>query len=194
MTSSGASFTIPVVPEPVNTDADSYYWSTAVKDAANQLAVALADHDDAIALLQPAYAGLYVDDNEVEITGIDTSPSQLSVASATVGPQYRMVSNLTTSTLDVQIPGVYQVGFNFSFSGTPSTEFDMHIYKNAVKTGIGIHRVIGTGGDVGAASCSAHIECDSGDTLSVYISADGASKAITPVDGQFNATLIHHKE
>ena len=198
MTSSGVSFVIPVVPEPVDTDADSYFWSTAVKDGVNQLSTAVGDHDDRLDTIElettPAYGMLYIDDNSVALTGLDTTPVQFSNASSIIGPSYRMTSNRTATTLDIEANGVYDVGLNIAFSGSPNIEFGMYLYKNGVSTDIGLHRLLGATGDVGSASCRGLIDCESGNTLSVYVFADTSGKEITAVDAQFCATLIHGKE
>jgi len=89
--------------------------------------------------------------------------------------------------------GVYRIGFSSSFSGTLSTTFDIEIKKNNGATGfpnLHITRKLGTGGDVGDTTCSGLIALTEGDTLEVWIKADGASKAFVAHDLNLNINCI----
>jgi len=190
---------LPIVPEPDFEDDSLYYWATPVKDSVNRVQSSVDSLASAISSVnaanRAAYGMLYMDDNTVAQGTIDTTPVQLSATSFLIGPTRNLTSNRTDAQLEISLAGVYDVNLGISFSGSASVGFLIYIYKNGVSTDIGFHRVIGTGGDIGVASCKGYVECASGDSLALYVAADsGSGREITAEDLQFCAHLIDIKE
>jgi len=95
-----------------------------------------------------------------------------------------VVIDPAAGTIWVPSAGLYQVFMSLSFSGSASIIVSTHLYVNGSASSEGFHRALG-GGDVGSASFMAIEDEGAGTTFEVKVAADGASKEITPVDGQF---------
>jgi hypothetical protein len=94
------------------------------------------------------------------------------------------VDSTTDNDLTATVAGIYYAKLEASFSGTASKTFLCEIYKNASATGFSFTRKLGTGGDVGSASCSGIISLAANDTVSAYHSSTDGGTAFTLVDGQ----------
>ena len=180
MPTSATTFKVPVVPEPTFEDADHYYWSTSVKDSLTQLSTVVSSLDEENA---GTYGMIYTQNGSTPQTGIGGTP-ELLTGFATDG----LASGTTPSAADDKITvskaGVYLVLAQISFSGTVTTEFNLHIHKTGTTTNFGTHRVLGTGGDVGSCSTMGIVSLAAGDDVSIYVNSDGSSDSITVVDGQ----------
>lgn len=187
MVASGNSFVIPVVPEPVDEDADSYYWSTTVKDALSQVSVALSDHDTAI--YRTAYGSITVNDAGTPQTGIDTTPVKIT-GFDTNGPSLRCTPDHTTDQIAVGLAGTYLVSFQLSFSGSGAATFNVHAYVNGATTNIGFHRKMGSTGDTGSASAVGLVTLDAGAVITLYGAADASGKSATLIDAQLVVILL----
>jgi len=95
-------------------------------------------------------------------------------------------------TIDANADGEYVTHFDCTFSGTGSTEFDFHIRKNGLEVnGAGASkRKLGTGGDVGSMSMAGDLTLAEGDTVTVWIKADGSSKDFILSDGRLSIKRI----
>ena len=95
-----------------------------------------------------------------------------------------VVCDPTAGRITVPSAGVWMVACTLSFSGSASIIVKTHLRVNGVDSKEGFHRALG-GGDVGSAAFMAIEEENAGSYFEVWVKADGASKQITPVDGQF---------
>lgn len=78
--------------------------------------------------------------------------------------------------------GIYRIFFDMMFSGSVSSVFKAYVFKNNGTTqlvNVGIHRAIGTGGDIGATAASGLASLDVGDTIELWVSSTGDNKSIT---------------
>lgn len=115
-----------------------------------------------------------------KVTGFDTDGLEANMT----------VDSTTGNDITADVAGTYWVFAQISFSGTGSREFHIQPYLDGASTGIEGHRKLGTGGDVGSASCAGLIAMAQGEALSLYHwSSDGGS-AFTADDGQLVAFRI----
>lgn len=136
------------------------------------------------------YGMIYVNDGATAQSGIGTSDVKVT-GFTTNGPSKGNVTpDVASDEIDVSETGDYECALNMSFSGTANTEFSAHIAINGVLTAIGLHRKLGTGGDSGSAACSGLLAITSGESISAYIRADGASKEITLIDAQLTVKRV----
>ncbi len=131
------------------------------------------------------YGGLYIQDGSTAQTGITTEAVKMTgwagnLAASGVTPDY--ANNQVT----VGSTGIYLVWVQLSFSGSLNTEFQAHLRVNGDEQVEGMHRKLGTGGDVGSASFIALKSLTADDVLTIYVESDaGGGASFTPTDAQF---------
>jgi hypothetical protein len=107
----------------------------------------------------------------VKVTGWTANGS----SSANVVPDY------TANEITINSAGTYELSYCCSFSGTANTTFHMAAATDDVASEAdgALERKIGAGGDVGSASFCGEATVTAGQTISVYVKADGGGKNIT---------------
>lgn len=137
----------------------------------------------------PVVAELYVTDNSGG-TPETYGTSYIKCAQfTTVGDTARMTA--AGDSLTCQVPGTYAISANISFSGTVSATFYVEIRKNsAAIAGARFVRKLGTGGDVGNASCQAVTTLVAGDDISIHVKADDAAKDFLIHEGNLRAMIL----
>lgn len=127
-----------------------------------------------------------------------------STAQSSIGTGFTPVTGFTTNGADagisadaandritLDVAGVYQVGFQVSFSGSASTLFTFSASLDGTEeTQCSCARALGTGGDTGSCSFVGLITATAGQQLTVEVKADGSSKSITPAEMQLVAKLV----
>ena len=131
----------------------------------------------------PKQYGVLLHSDSSTAQNIDTTPVALVWESvyAEVGG---VVCDAAAGRITVPSKGLWSVHLSISFSGSASIVVQCHLRVNGVESQEGFHRALG-GGDVGSASFMAIEDEGAGAYFEVFVEADGASKQITPVDGQF---------
>ncbi|GAF92242.1 unnamed protein product [marine sediment metagenome] len=82
--------------------------------------------------------------------------------------------------------GDYYVSAFVAFSGTQSKTFVVEIYADGVASGIRLNRKLGTGGDVGSASCGGVLALSALDVVTLYQHSSDGGTAFTMTDGSLN--------
>jgi len=95
-----------------------------------------------------------------------------------------------TDGITVADTGDYYITAFVSFSGTVNKTFHVEVYKGATGTGIALTRKLGTGGDVGSASCGGVVALTASDVVSLYHASTDGGSAFTMVDGQLNVLRL----
>jgi hypothetical protein len=119
----------------------------------------------------------------VKFTGFNTTEGSN-------GPSNGYTPDKTGSDITIDLDGVVLITCGFAFSGTGNTEFEVYCYKNGVDTGLGFHRKLGTGGDVGSAGFTGILSVSASDYLELYIETPAGSASMTAENVQFCATQI----
>jgi len=102
-------------------------------------------------------------------------------------------SNCTNAAASDQITvanaGKYIAHLEASFSGTLSAQMKLRFAVNGTTVAKSeTTRKLGTGGDVGSASCHCILDLSASDIVTVYVASDGSSDSFVLVDS--NLTLI----
>ena len=123
---------------------------------------------------------LYTHDGSTAQTGVGTSFVKVT-GFASEGDAEGIIISAANDQATVPADGVYDIDFWVSFSGTMLVTFIFSIHVNGLDVGeIGLERKLGTGGDVGSASCGGSLALSEDDVITVYIKADDAGKSFTP--------------
>ena len=81
--------------------------------------------------------------------------------------------------ISVSRGGSYMVSLQCSFSGSSNAEYTVAVYVGgSATTGLQFVRKLGTGGDVGSASCMGIVPISAGQDVEIYAKADAGSKDI----------------
>ena len=118
---------------------------------------------------------------------VDGTPRQIA-AWNTNGLSEDCVADHTTDDITIATAGVYEVNLTASFSGSASKTYVVEIYKNGLTTGFAFERKLGTGGDVGSASCNGLVSCIATDTIEAWQSSTDGGSAMTLSEAQL---LVH---
>ena len=86
--------------------------------------------------------------------------------------------------------GDYYVSAFVSFSGTNSKTYVVEIYVDGVASNIQFTRKLGTGGDVGSASCGGILTLAAADIVTLYHSSTDGGSAFTVADAQLNVIRL----
>lgn len=138
-----------------------------------------------------AYGGIGAADFYDRVSGIGTDASQITAWNFNM-PTKNMTSDYANGYVTVAVDGVYKVDFTSAFSGTPNTTFQMHLFVNGSEnTFVGLHRKLGTGGDVGSAAYSSLVTLASGDTVTASVDVvSGSGTFIGVIDALFSLQLV----
>jgi hypothetical protein len=103
----------------------------------------------------------------------------------------------TSGKVTAAVDGVYDVTFHISFSGSLGKTIDLEIFKEIISDSpqissaeYEIERKLGTGGDVGSASCGGLIELSAGDSVMVYVYSSDGGTSITVHHAQLKVVQI----
>lgn len=148
------------------------------------------DIRDMLVSLMGVYGGIKIVDGITAQSGITPTPETLTGWEVN-SPSNGVSPDYSTGQITVDHDGVYLVTAQVSFSGTLNTTFTVHVRIDGVEQDEGLHRKMGTGGDVGSASLMAIISLSEGNVLTLYVQSDaGGGASMTPVDAQFMITRI----
>jgi hypothetical protein len=147
------------------------------------------DLRDFVVTILGGYTSIKTVDGTTAQTGISTAPTLLTQWD-TNGISDRLTPDHTTDSITVDIDGVYDIDCFVSFAGSGTTTFEIHLRVDGVEQDEGMHRKIGTGGDVGSAGFGGQVSLTAGQVLTAWIEADGSSKSVTVADGQFKVKQI----
>lgn len=165
-------------PPPTITDPATIDYFRQIADAINQQTAP-----------DPSYGGFYEEEGTPELA-IGTAPVLYNRWSSKETGTPDVVANNSTGIINVYSWGTYKVGFQSSFTASANQVIDFYVYLNGANTDVGCHRSSSAGG-IGSASISPFaFSINSGDSISIYVNAEQASKKITNVDGQFNVWRI----
>jgi hypothetical protein len=135
-------------------------------------------------------AMLYVHDASGSIT-VNETPVKITSFASVVGDSDWITPSASDDKITINEPGMYFIFLQCSFSGTASTQYDMHVYLNGAHTNqLHSHRAIGAGNDVGSASCGGLVALSAGDYLELYVGASADSKDFTLKHGQLVVSKI----
>lgn len=138
----------------------------------------------------PAYGTMSVQGNASAEATTDATPRPIALWDTDGLASNMTVDSTTDNDITAGLGGKYLVNLDVSFSGTASKTFAVEIYKNGAATGFSLIRKLGTGGDVGSASCHGMVTLAAGDTLTTYQSSTDGGTAFTLVDGQLTAYRV----
>ena len=136
------------------------------------------------------YGEIYVQGNS---TGQTTNASAGTFDKVTQFDSNGVSRNCTNTAASDQITvanaGKYIAHLEASFSGTLSAEIKLRFAINGTTVAKSESaRKLGTGGDVGSASCHCILDLSASDVVTVYVASDGSSDSFVLVDS--NLTLI----
>jgi len=137
------------------------------------------------------YASIYTSGGSTSQT-MGTSAAKLTLW-ASNGEADNASADATNNEIEVGAAGDgdYLVIGQFSFSGAVSTTFTIKAAVNGVEDdAVACERKLGTGGDVGSCSFAGIITLADGDLVSVYVTADAASKSFTLQEGSLTIRRI----
>lgn len=152
--------------------------------------ISAQDVRDFLVTVMGGYASLKTIDGSTAQTGIGTTPVLFTQWDTNGDFNGLLPDHITGNDITIDIAGVYHLNCAVSFAGSGSTTFELHLYINGTEADEGLHRKIGTGGDIGSASFSGIVPLAALDVLTVYIEADGTNKEVTVADGQFVVNQI----
>ena len=151
--------------------------------------IQIADAINLIKAPDPSYGGMFEEEDTPELA-IGTTPVIFNRFSSLLTGTEDISTNTVSGIITVGSWGTYDIAFSSSFTGSANIELNMYVYQSGTKTNIGSHRgtTAQTAGNMGIAPTMLSIT--SGDTLAVYVNADGDGKVITNIDGQFTIRRI----
>jgi len=120
-----------------------------------------------------------------------TAASKCTLFNASGEAQNVTTDPATNDRITIIVPGVYEVRYSFSFSGTGGREFTMKVYKNGASTFIQAIRKLGSAGDIGCGMVKELLDLAAGDYLEMYIAANLASSSYDLGFASLGASLIH---
>lgn len=128
----------------------------------------------------PCFASIYVTDGAVAQTPDQNVATKLT-AFTTNGLSCNCTADAANDRIAITIKGTYLVMLEASFSGDASSSVHGIIYKGAVPavTAFEFERKLGTGGDIGSASCHGLLELDAGEYVEAWIMSDDATPNVT---------------
>lgn len=142
----------------------------------------------------PHYAAISVRDNTTgtgAFGGALEANKKIIKAFDVLGPSRGAVAILEQGIIRIDRAGVYIVAvLPASFSGGAAKTYAYGVYKDGgaeILPGLHGHRVIGTGGDVGAAGMLAPVQLAAGDELGVYFWCEDGTQEVVFEDGCFCA-------
>lgn len=139
-----------------------------------------------------AYAGIYCVDASTA-----QEPAQNVATKVTGFTTNTTASNMTADAandkITVTATGLYHVAFQCSFSGDGLATIKWNVYTGSplASTYIQCTRKLGTGGDIGSASCHGIITLTAGHDVEVWVTSDDATPTITPQDMQLACHRIN---
>ena len=151
--------------------------------------ISAQDGRDLIVTLLGGYTSILTVDGTTAQTGISTTPTLLTQWD-TNGLADGLTPAHTTDSITIDVAGVYDIDCDISFSGSGSTTFEIHLRVDGVEQAEGMHRRLGTGGDVGSAGFGGQVSLAANEVLTAWIEADGSGKEVTVSDGQFKVKHI----
>lgn len=148
------------------------------------------DMRDILVSLMGVYGEMLIVNSSTAQTGITTTP-ELMTGWTKNGVSNGVTLDYLNNQITVLYNGVYSISLGVSFSGTLNTEFLLHLRVDGVEQDEGLHRVIGTGGDVGSAGFTALKTLTAGQILTIYVASDDAGgSSFTPVDAQLRVVRV----
>jgi len=109
----------------------------------------------------------------------------------TNGDAHGTTPDHTDDSIQIDVSGEYDIYFQCSFSGTASAVVKFRLRVDGVEQSFGCTRKIGTAGDIGSASFFAPAQdLTTGEKITVYIEADGATDDFTIDDCQFGCKMV----
>ena len=165
--------------------------SDDLSEGAVNLLLTVAERALIASALQPSSANPYsVMSIQAGVAGeatVDGTPRQIAGWNIN-GLSYDCVADHTTDDITIATAGVYEVNLTVSFSGSASKTYVVEIYKNGLTTGFAFERKLGTGGDVGSASCNGLVSCIPTDTIEAWQSSTDGGSAMILSEAQL---LVH---
>ena len=150
--------------------------------------ISAQDLRDFLVSIMGGYASIKTVDGSTPFA-VSGTPVKLTTFD-TNGTANGLVPDHTTDNITIDIDGIYFVSCNISFSGTLSRTFELHLRVDGVERDEGIHRKLGTGGDVGSTGFSGVVSLSAGVALTVFADSPDGGTSMTPIDGQFTAHQI----
>jgi len=142
------------------------------------------DVRDMLVSIMGVYAQLYTHDGVSGLT-VGTSPVDVEWASGQTEDGIDADATAESITVGSGHDGLYLALAQFSFSGSLSVTFELHLAVDGVQEdAIACKRKLGTGGDVGSCSFAGLVTLADGEEVTVEVEADGSSKTFTLVHGQ----------
>lgn len=139
-----------------------------------------------------AYATIYVNNG---VTAQE--PAQNTATKVTGFTDNGESSNCTAAAasdkLTIVQSGVYHVAFQVSFSGDGSSTVQWNVRTGSplADTHVQCVRKLGTGGDIGSASCAGILSLTAGHDVEVWVTSDDATPSIVPRDMQLSIHRIN---
>lgn len=106
------------------------------------------------------------------------------------GPSNGFTVSSATDRITVDTDCVIMATCGFAFSGTNNALVEVYLYKNGVDTGIGFHRKLGTGGDVGSGGFSGIVSCSANDYLQIYLETPDGTASVLGQNVQLSVCQI----
>ena len=126
---------------------------------------------------------LYIEDGSTAEATTDATPRKIA-AFTTDGSSLNCTPAHASDQITIGKAGYITVDCRICFSGTLSKTFVVEIYKNGSPTNYKLNRKLGTGGDVGSASCMWEGLVAANDIITVYHSSTDGGSAFTVTDAQ----------
>lgn len=114
---------------------------------------------------------------------VTTTPIIIPTWSGT-GPVSGFTVSAAAGTIQVNHDGIYSVQAQFSFQGTVSTSYEVHVRVGGVEQDAGFHRYLGTATDEGSASLTTLLDLNEDDVVSLYAQAS-KNADFDIIDAQF---------
>lgn len=153
-------------------------------------AIGADDGRDVIASVFGEYGEISIQAASTAQTGISTTPAKVTGWNTNGQSDGMTPDHATDNDISVSVAGLVLVMFSISFTGTASTKFSFEVYKNTAAQGQVAEITLNATPDGACVSGFALVSVAAGDNLELYVYADGASKSITPTEGQFVARRI----
>lgn len=142
------------------------------------------DLRDMLVSIMGIYGQLYTHDGSSG-QSVGATPEDLEWSAVQVEDAIDADAAAESITIGAGHDGVYLALAQFSFSGTASTTFQLHLaVDGSEESAIGCKVKLDSSGNVTSCSFCGLVELASGEEVTVTVEADGASKTFTLVHGQ----------
>lgn len=128
-----------------------------------------------------AYGTIYVADGSTAQTGVGTSNTLLTGFAAD-GLSLNTTPDHTNDQVTIDKTGIYRVEAQFSFSGSVSVTFEIHVAVDGVEQWLGCHRRMNSGGDQGSCSFVGILSLTAAEVITILVNASGANRSLTLID------------